>query len=157
MPILNYTTEIQPKRSALEVQTLLAMKGVQRVSVDYDQEGQPTAVEFAITVHKQPVYFRMPCNVEGVFTALSKSKDKNLLRKHRTREHARRVAWRIIKDWVEVQLAFVEAGQAEMAEVFLPYAIDSEGQTLYALFKESKQKQLTAGVVVEGNFATGTE
>lgn len=142
MPILNYTTEIQPIRTALEVQTILAQKGAQRVSVDYDAEGQPVAVEFMILVHKQPVHFRMPCNVNNVHSALYRQK---IERKYKSEAHARRVAWRIIKDWVEVQMAFVEAGQAEMAEVFLPYAIDSNGETMYGLFKESKQKQLTSG------------
>lgn len=154
MAILNYTTEVAPLKTALAVQTLLAQKGAQRVSVDYDKDGQPTAVEFVVSVHNQPVHFRLPCNVEGVRSALWKAK---IERRYKTVEHARRVAWRIIKDWVEVQMAFVEAGQADMAEVFLPYAIDSQGETMYQLFKESKQKQLTAGTVVEGNFKAANE
>ena len=50
-----------------------------------------------------------------------------------------------MKSWCEAQLAIVESNQAEMAEVFLPYAIDAKGETMYRLFKESKQKQLGAG------------
>jgi hypothetical protein len=142
MPILNYTTEIDGKRTALEIQGLLSLKGAQRVSVDYDTQGEPIAIEFMISVHSQPVWFRLPCNVAGVHKALQNQK---IERRYKSEPQARRVAWRIIKDWIEAQLAIVEANQAEVAEVFLPYVIDREGQTMYARFKESQQKQLSAG------------
>src|SRR5436190_21452458 len=115
MAILNYTTEISPGKTALEIQVILSTKGAKRVMVDYDNEGEPSAVEFMIEVHKQPVYFRLPCNVDRVQMALHRSK---LERRYKSTQHARRVAWRIIKDWVEVQMAFVECGQADLAEVF---------------------------------------
>jgi hypothetical protein len=142
MPILSYTTKVAPKRTASEIQGLLASKGAQRVSIDYDKQGEPTAVEFMIAIHEQPVHFRLPCNVDGVQRALLQSK---LHHSRQTTEHARSVAWRIVKTWVEAQLAIVESNQAEMAEVFLPYAIDAQGESMYELFKESKQKQLGAG------------
>jgi hypothetical protein len=48
-----------------------------------------------------------------------------------------------VKDWVEAQMALVEAGQAEVAEVFMPYAIDqSSGMTM---FQALKSKQLALG------------
>ncbi|HET6671253.1 MAG TPA: hypothetical protein VFH15_13575 [Pyrinomonadaceae bacterium] len=74
---------------------------------------------------------------------------------------ARRVAWRILKDWFEAQLALHEAGQAEMGQVLLPYAIDSQGVTAYHILKEAHVKQLKAAPdnVVEGKFkaANGAE
>lgn len=141
MPILNYTTDVSCKKTAGELQGMLAAKGAQRVSVDYDADGNPAAVEFMITIHEAPVHFRLPCNVDGVQRALLRAR---LHHRKQSREHARNVAWRIVKNWCEAQLAIVESNQAEMAEVFLPYAIDSNGESMYALFKESKQKQLKA-------------
>lgn len=93
-----------------------------------------------IEVHSQPVWFRLPCNVSGVYRALQNQK---IERRYKSESHARRVAWRIVKDWIEAQLAIVEANQAEMAEVFLPYAIDGTGQTFFQAFLT--QKKLTAG------------
>lgn len=58
---------------------------------------------------------------------------------------AERVSWRIIKDWVEAQIALVESSQAEMAQVFMPYATDESGGTLYMRFLESNQKRLASG------------
>lgn len=142
MPILNYTTEVSASRTANELSALLSGKGAKRVSIDYDGQGDPVAIEFMIILTGLPVNFRLPCNVDGVYQALAS--DKNVERKYRNRAHAQRVAWRIVKDWVASQLAIVQAKQAEMSEVFLPYAIDANGQTFYQAFRESHQKQLSA-------------
>jgi len=37
---------------------------------------------------------------------------------HYCPEHADKVAWRIMRDWIRVQLAMVEMKQADMAQVF---------------------------------------
>jgi hypothetical protein len=58
---------------------------------------------------------------------------------------AERVSWRILKDWVEAQLALIESGQAEMGQVFMPYAMNDQGRTMYELFVENNQKRLSAG------------
>lgn len=146
MPILNYTTKVAATRTAAEIQSMLAGKGAKRVSVDYDLQGDPTAVEFMIEVHKQPVWFKLPCNVEGVFKAMQRE-GSGIARKLQNKPQAQRAAWRIVKDWIAVQLALVEANQVEMAEVFLPYVIDNKGESMYARFKDSQQKQLAAGNV----------
>ena len=57
-------------------------------------------------------------------------------------EHAYKVAWRILKDWVLAQMAIVEAGAAQLAEVFLPYALQPDGKTMFEAFVEHQQKLL---------------
>lgn len=142
MAILNYTTSIEATKSASEVQIILAKAGAKSVAIDYT-DGMPSALMFTIIYLEQPIHFRLPCNAEGVFKALSRS--NKVSRSQRTIHQARRVAWRIIKDWVEAQLAIVESQQAQMTEVFLPYVVAENGQTMFQRFTESTQKQLTAG------------
>lgn len=142
MPILNYTTSIDANKTVGEIQRMLALKGAKEISIDY-QDGMPDGLRFMIIFCEQPIYFRLPCNVDGVYKALYRA--KGVPSRSRAPQQARRVAWRIIKDWVEVQLAIVEAGQAQMTEVFLPYAIDANNQTFFNVFQESKQKLLTVG------------
>jgi len=42
-----------------------------------------------------------------------------------------RVSWRILKDWVEAQMALVETHMVTLEQVFLPYAVTDDGQTIY--------------------------
>jgi len=71
-------------------------------------------------------------------------RDNKIPRANKTFEQAERTAWRIIKDWVEAQMAIVAAGQAVMEEVFLPYVIlPATNQTLFQVFTENSQQLLS--------------
>jgi hypothetical protein len=145
MPILNYTTSIDAGKTAAEVQNILAKGGAQSVAIDY-MDGMPSALIFTVTFCEQPLRFRLPCNAEGVLKAMSKYKSGVPSSKQNI-EQARRVAWRIIKDWTEAQLALIESGQSQMAEAFMPYVFDeTTQQTMFQRFTDSTQKQLTNGV-----------
>ncbi len=134
MGILNYTTKIDSGKSAAEIQNLLGMKGAQSVSMQFANQ-EPVAVFFSIEVNDTPINFRLPCNWEGVLNAMKR--DKKMPFKNKTIDQAKRTAWRIIKDWVEAQLALIEAGQADMAEVFMPYMINSSGKTIFKMLEEN--------------------
>ena len=130
MPILNYTTTIAVEKTTSEIQGKLAKSGAQAVMTEYDTEQVLCAVSFRMMCSGIMVNFRLPAQIDRIYVLLQH--DDKVPRKFKTREQAARVAWRIIKDWIEAQLAIVEAEQAEMAEVFLPYAQNpTTGQTLF--------------------------
>jgi hypothetical protein len=149
MPILNYTTKISVLKTVSEIQEILAKAGALAVQIDYDA-GMPTALVFSVDVEGQRVGFRLPSRHYGVLKTLEKQKVE---RRYRTDEQARRVAWRITKDWVLAQLALIEAGQAELAEVFLPYAVDPKtGGTLYETMRDARFQLGAGDDVVEGEW-----
>ena len=130
MPILNYTTSIAVEKTVAEIQQKLARAGAQAVLTEYDSERVLIAISFRMMCQSIMVTFRLPAQVDRIYVLLQR--DPKVSRSLRTRDQAARVAWRIIKDWVEAQLAIVEAEQAKMVEVFLPYAQNpATGQTLY--------------------------
>jgi len=137
MAILNYTTSISTEKTASEIQKKLAIAGAKAILVDYDDDGIMCAMSFRI----DELYFRLPLNIEGVYQAMKK--DRKVPKRLRTYEQSAKVAWRIIKDWIEAQIAIIEAGQAELNQVFLPYAQNKLGQTLYEVVRDNGFKQLT--------------
>ena len=56
-------------------------------------------------------------------------------------QQAIRTSWRILKDWVEVQMALLETGMVTMDEIFLPYRL-SGGQTFYQALVAGEFKAL---------------
>lgn len=130
MPILNYTTSIAVEKTTSEIQGKLARAGAQAVMTEYDTEQVLCALSFRMLCNGVMVSFRLPAQIDRIYVLLQR--DDKVPRKLRTRDQAARVAWRIIKDWIEAQLAIVEAEQAEMVEVFLPYAQNpATGKTLF--------------------------
>lgn len=135
MPILNYTTTINADKSISEIQRLLGKAGASSVMVEY-QHGEPNAIVFEVHAFSRRLRFLLPANWRGVQRRLT---EDGVAKKYLTEAHARRVAWRIIKDWCEVQMALIDSGQAELAEVFLPYAINpNTGDTLYIEFQQAQ-------------------
>ena len=130
MPILNYTTRIAVEKTTGEMQRKLAQAGAEAVMTEYDAEQVLCALSFRMLCSGITVNFRLPAQIDRIYVLLQR--DNKVPRKLKTREQAARVAWRIIKDWVEAQLAIVKAEQAEMVEVFLPYAQNPvTGKTLF--------------------------
>lgn len=141
MPILNYTTKISSIKTIGEISECLVKHGVKKIVTDYDDEGLATGLTFWITVEGKELYFALPCNWQGVLNAMEK--DRKIPRSALTKEQAIRVSWRILKDWVEAQMAIVEAQIASTAQVFLPYTIARDGgETLYEKLMSGKIKML---------------
>ncbi len=128
MAILNYTTEVDCEKTIGIIQKILVKHGAHKITTDY-KNGIPSEVTFCLTLNGSTVGFKLPANYSGVLKAMRE--DAKVPRSKCTDEQAQRVAWRIVKDWVEAQMAIVEAQLADMAEVFLPYAITKHGTTLY--------------------------
>ncbi len=128
MAILNYTTTISCEKSISEIQKCLVKHGAHKIVTDY-QNGFPVSLTFCLTMNNRIIGFNLPANYSGVLKAMKN--DKKIPRAKCTNEQAQRVAWRILKDWVLAQMAIVEAQMADVAEVFLPYAITKVGTTLY--------------------------
>ncbi len=141
MSILNYTTSISTEKTASEIQKKLAIAKAQAVLCEYDENAVMCAMSFRISTPHGVVFFRLPANTDGVYKALLN--DKKIPKKLKSKEQAAKVAWRILKDWVEAQIAIVDAEMADMTEVFLPYAQNSDGLTVYQSLEKSGFKMLT--------------
>lgn len=143
MAILNYTTKISPDKTVGEIQSLLGKKGAKSVNLEY-AERRPAAVLFVVSFNGQDITFRLPCNIKGVLEAMRK--DRKIPRSSQNYDQAERTAWRIVKDWIEAQMAIIESGQSEMAEVFMPYAVvAATDKTLFQTFTESPNRLLLSG------------
>src|ERR1700741_1315115 len=136
MAILNYTTKIDHWKTINDVQIALSKRGVQKLVVDM-QDNLPSGLSFCILWHDRPIAFAVPCNFRGILRVMQNS--KRVPKSQCTMEQAMRVGWRIVKDWVEVQMAMVDAEVVTMAEAFMQYAITKDGSTVYQLFEKNKE------------------
>ena len=139
MAILNYTTSISCEKTIGEIMKCLVKHGATKIVTDYTST-QPSAVTFCLNLNNSLIAFSLPANYEGVLKAMKK--DYKVPRRLLTEEQAIKVSWRIVKDWVEAQMAIVEAQLADITEVFLPYAITKSGTTLYKEIQNNGMKML---------------
>jgi hypothetical protein len=129
MPILNYRTQVAAEKTVGEISSMLAKHGVSAILTEYDEAGDVAAMSFRVRLEERDLAFRLPANWQAVLTLLEQ--DQKVRKQAKTKAQAIRVAWRILKDWVEAQLALIETRMVRVDEVFLPYLIVDDGQTLY--------------------------
>lgn len=132
MPILNYTTKVDVYTTLGAIQGTLVKHGARKIMQDYDDDGHITALSFLVDTPVGPRGIRLPANVDAVQTVLARQKVKC------DRAQAERVAWRIVKDWVEAQMAILEAEMVQMDEIFLPYMVNNSGQTLFQAYRNNQ-------------------
>lgn len=140
MAILNYTTKIDSSKTLGEIQSILASKGAKRIMIDYDDSGNADSLSFAVQVNEDFICFKLPCNWQGVLASMKA--DRKVPGHLCNKEQALRVGWRIVKNWVEAQMAIIEAKLVTIEEVFFPYALTKNGTSVYEYFLNSENKKL---------------
>ena len=139
MPLLDYTTSINPFRTIGELQETLVVHGARKILTEYNDSGKITGLSFMVETPAGLIPIRLPVAVEKVQRILEKQKAPK-----RDMEQAERVAWRNIYHWVVAQMALLETSMVSIDEIFLPYVTQQDGRTLYTAFQESQHK-LTGG------------
>ena len=131
MAILNYTTTVDSFKTVSEIERILVKHNAKSIMKNYDGESI-MGLSFLIDTGVQQIPVRLPVKVDECLEVLKKEK-KNSPRSNikATREQAERVAWRILKDWVEAQMALLDIQMVRFEEIFLPYIETGNGQTIY--------------------------
>lgn len=131
MAILNYTTTIDAFKTVSEIEYILMKHKAKSIMKNYEGE-TITGLSFLIDTGIQQIPIRLPVKVDECLKVLKKEKSANPRKQIKdTREQAERVAWRILKDWVEAQMALLDIEMVRFEEIFLPYIETNTGQTIY--------------------------
>lgn len=131
MAILNYTTTIDAFKTVSEIEYILVKHKAKSVMKNYEGESI-SGLSFLVDTGAVQVPIRLPVKVDECLEVLKREK-KNSPKSNikATREQAERVAWRILKDWVEAQMALLDIEMVRLEEIFLPYIEMRNGQTIY--------------------------
>ena len=148
----NYTTKIDSRTTVNEIEEILAKHGAVGVHKSFNPiDATIDAVMFSIDTDRGPTVFKLPCEYKKLHKKLRELRRSGKVTRITWKslenfEHAKNVAWRIIKDWVDAQLALISIEMVSLDQVFLPYAYSMEKQkTLYEMVKEDGFKLLLEG------------
>ena len=140
MPLKNYTTSIDVEKTMMEIEKILANHGATHIFKMY-KDGNPTALAFKFMIGEQLIGFKLPMEDEKILQVFKNAVHKGELQKRYWNdiEQARRTGWRIVKDWVDAQMALLEINVVKFEEIFLPYMYDEKkGETLFQMLEKKK-------------------
>lgn len=130
MAILNYTTQIDAFKTVSEIEYILMKHKAKSIMKNYEGESI-SGLSFLIDTGRQQVPVKLPVRIDECLKVLQKEKQRGTKNIKATREQAERVAWRILKDWIESQMALLDIEMVKFEEIFLPYIELQGGQTIY--------------------------
>lgn len=141
----NYTSGVPVDRTISRIESLLVTAGASNIVKDY-KEGKLDAICFMVVMPDSgdKVSVRLPAKVEAVYATMKdavKRPRRGTLEK--LQDQASRTAWKLMQDWVEVQLSLIQMHQVEFLQVFLPYVWTGKS-TFYDMLKGQNFKMLTA-------------
>lgn len=156
----NYTSGVPVSQTIYRIEQVLIKCGVSGITKEYGPQAEIAAITFHIKLDgMQTVAVRLPVNRDRALEALwldyvgtdklsadGKSIERWSTSKKRKQkkdftDQAERTAWKIMQDWVEVQMSMIQLKQADFVEVFLPYVWDGRA-TVYDRIKENGYRAL---------------
>lgn len=158
MFLKNYTSEVPVSQTIYRIEQVLIKCGATGIMKEYlNTNGDIGAITFTVETPSGPMTIRLPADKEKALEALwldyvgdDKLNEKGdgfhwSSRKKKCKadfaEQASRTAWKIIQDWVEVQMSMIQMKQADTLQVFLPYVYDGK-RTYYQALSEANFKGL---------------
>jgi hypothetical protein len=147
--IKNYTTDVPVDRTIVEIERMLTKNGATSILKEYVGE-RPVGLSFIVNTSRGPMPVKMPVRVDKVKDVFKLQVSKGVLdRKYWGGEwgdaQAARVGWRILRDWLDAQLALINVEMSSMTEIFLPYVYSEKlGQTVYDMFESGQLNKMLA-------------
>ena len=149
----NYTSAVPITHTIYRIEQVLIRCGVLGIMKEYGLNGKVVAITFKVEAEPQNLTIRLPADEEKATEALwleyvdgdklapegdrIVSWNRKKKKKADFGDQGARTAWKIIQDWVEVQMSMIQLKQADLLQVFLPYVFDGR-QTFYQALKEAK-------------------
>jgi len=130
MSIKNAYTSQPLDRMIAEIQKTLVEHKAQKIMFDYSDTGKIIGLTFGLEIDGNMIGFKLPAKIKEAEEIL---KEQNLYSDSKI-DHALRVAWANIRDWVSSQMAMIDLGQVKIEQVFLPYMVSGD-KTLYEIMK----------------------
>jgi hypothetical protein len=134
--IKNYTSTVPVERTVLRIEQALARSHVLGINKNYES-GKLRAISFRVRTPKGgEITIRLPANEAAVFARM-----KSAVKRPRQNtfanleEQAARTAWKLVQEWIEVQLSLIEMQQTDFLQVFLPYVWDGR-RTYYEALRD---------------------
>jgi hypothetical protein len=129
--------------SVSKIENMLVQNGANNILKGYDDDRELLYIQFSMVVNGNSMFYKITAYRNVIAKILLAEYTRPTEKSHQlVAQQSGRTAWKIICDWVEIQLTMVMLEQMEMAEAFMTKTITQSGQTLFEVVKAGNFKLL---------------
>lgn len=143
--VKNFTSSMPVIHTIAKIEELLSKIGAMHIEKFYDA-GIPIGIIFSIMYNENPLSFKIPANIKSAEKLL---REISMYRKKGTsflEAQAARTAWKLVYNWIEIQVNMIKLEQAEALQIFMPYVYDKAlNKTLYQHLSETNFRMIGSG------------
>lgn len=139
MNLKNYTSSVPVNNTISRIEQRVADFGATHIAKEFGIGGIVIALQFMLVQEGKQHIIKLPANPDAVYAVMRKQFPTRGT--EQLKQQAHRTAWKLMQDWIEVQLSLIQTNQASALQVFLPYVWDGQ-QTYYEYLKGGSFKQL---------------
>lgn len=133
--IRNYTSSISAEKSISRIEAMLVANGVEKVLKVYNKEDKSLdglIFELQMVNSTNIIPIKLPAKIQQIEKLLlSQVKRHTDTVRCNVKEQAQRTAWKLLAEWVEINIELVKLQQIHLLEVFLPYSYDYTTKTSF--------------------------
>lgn len=138
--IRNYTSSVPVERSVAFIEAKLSAFGANQILKKYDPKTRRlAALCFILDLSGREVPFKLPARIPQVEKRMLDERMRsrrsptplNDDARARLLEQAERTAWKILAEWVDMQLTLIELDQVKFIEMFMAFVYDPEKDQTY--------------------------
>jgi len=145
----NYTSSVPVSQTIARIEQVLIRCGVTAIQKEYGPVGKVVAITFQLPSEDgYEMSVRLPADEKAVIEVLWNDYEIahpkfRFDRKEKSDflQQAERTAWKLVQEWVEIEMSRVQMRQGEIREIFMAYIWDGE-QTVYQRIKANGYRAL---------------
>lgn len=138
----NYTTKIESKKTIGEITELLTENYAKSIQLVNDDDRTTKAIKFSLVIEDKEIFFLLEANVDATLRAMVAN--SKVTKAHKNKEQAIRTAWRNLKEYLQIKLAFIavesekNARMLDMKKHFFADMVDSNNQTIFQAYQKQQ-------------------
>jgi hypothetical protein len=144
--IKNYTSSVPVEVTIGRIEKLLVSAGANNILKQYNSDQELESIQFSFVVNGNTNLYRLEAHIDIIEQLFIESYTRPTERSYEiAAEQAERCAWKIIYDWVEIQITMIKLDQMKFEEAFWAKTYNpATNKTLYQSFSEGHIKLLPA-------------
>lgn len=140
--IKNYTTQVSAANSISNIEKLLVSAGARNIMKRYGDDQTTMAIAFVLPMDGKQLTFDLEAKIKPVYNLFLEEYSRPTERSLEIcLEQAERTAWKLIHEWVHVNISMIMLEQDEPLALFFPKLFDGK-ETFYARLKANDFKLL---------------